>query len=548
MRYPGVSLILWFSIVAKGDFIKVNDPSGVSYLGVRNTTSKQDVFYGIPFAQPPTGALRFKPPQPWAPTDGRTLINATTNEQPICIQSAPITYDATVSEDCLYLSLWKPNNITAKIPVMVFIYGGGFLNGSAPAYPGDKILGAAFRLDKPVVYLAMNYRLGIYGFPPGQQSENAGALNLGLKDQRLALEWVNKNIELFGGDPTKVMIFGESAGAMSSSIDAEWISIKASGIPVNFARSVNEFEHSYTALPASYPPRQAAYEFIANATGCANDDFECLRNADAETLKQANYDVFKLPSNLVSLDPYPTAVGPTLSSGDPFLSRPPRQTIHEGKFAKVPFVCGTNLDEGTLFTTNPNTTQEVVSFLTTQLPGLTFGITNTSIVDQLLNYYPEDPGAGSPYNTGNNTFGKAAQYKRAASVIGDLIFEAPRRDFLQAARKLGIPSWSYQFAQTGLAPDSPELGVPHASEILFVVQYLPEEPESHVELGIDIIDYWISLAYNLNPSATGNPSRIAWPAYGAAAVSLKLEAANTTVIQDNYRGDGIDFIQSNILT
>ncbi|CCO27147.1 extracellular triacylglycerol lipase precursor [Rhizoctonia solani AG-1 IB] len=250
---------------------------------------------------------------------------------------------------------------------------------------------------------------------------------------------------------------------------------------------------TYAALPASYPPRQAAYDFVTNATGCVGGNFECLRNADDETLKQANYDVFKLPLDLVSLDPYPTAVGPTLSSGDPFLSRPPRQTIQEGKFAKVPFVCGTNLDEGTLFTTNPNTTQELVTFLTTQLPGLTFGTMNTTIVEQLLNYYPTDPGAGSPYNTGNNTFGKATQYKRAASVIGDLIFEASRRDFLQAATKLGFPSWSYQFAQTGLTPDLPELGVAHASEILFVVQYLPEQPQSHLELGAEIIDYWCGL-------------------------------------------------------
>ncbi|CEL60879.1 hypothetical protein RSOLAG1IB_04118 [Rhizoctonia solani AG-1 IB] len=534
------------SVHSKGDFVKVDDPSGVSYLGIRNTTSNQDVFYGIPFAQPPTGALRFRPPQPWTPADGEALVNATSNNRPICIQSTPITYDAIVSEDCLYLSLWKPNNSTTKLPVMVFIYGGGFLNGSAPAYPGDRILGAAFRLNKPVIYLAMNYRLGIYGFPPSQQSESAGALNLGLKDQRLALEWVNQKIELFGGDPTKVMIFGESAGAMSVGYQMMYEDGNTGGV-FRAALMQSGSPSTYAALPASYPPRQAAYDFVTNATGCVGGNFECLRNADDETLKQANYDVFKLPLDLVSLDPYPTAVGPTLSSGDPFLSRPPRQTIQEGKFAKVPFVCGTNLDEGTLFTTNPNTTQELVTFLTTQLPGLTFGTMNTTIVEQLLNYYPTDPGAGSPYNTGNNTFGKATQYKRAASVIGDLIFEASRRDFLQAATKLGVPSWSYQFAQTGLTPDLPELGVAHASEILFVVQYLPEQPQSHLELGAEIIDYWLSLAYNLDPSTTGNPSRAAWPQYGTVGNSLKLEAGNTTIIQDNYRRDGINFIQSNIL-
>jgi hypothetical protein len=82
-----------------------------------------------------------------------------------------------------------------------------------------------------------------------------------------------------------------------------------------------------------------------------------------------------------------------------------------------------NLDEGTIFTTNPETTEDVVSFLTTQLPGLTFGLTNKTAVNQLLKYYPSDPSAGSPYNTGNDTFGKAAQYKRAASIIGDLVFD-----------------------------------------------------------------------------------------------------------------------------
>ncbi|KDN45147.1 hypothetical protein RSAG8_05062, partial [Rhizoctonia solani AG-8 WAC10335] len=221
----------------------------------------------------------------------------------------------------------------------------------------------------------MNYRLGIYGFPPGKQSENAGALNLGLKDQRLALEWVNQNIERFGGDPAKVMIFGESAGAMSVGYQMMYKDGDIGGV---FRATLMQSgaPSTYTALPASYPPRQAAYNFIVNATGYA------------ELLKQANYDVLKLPPNLVSLDPYPTAIGPTLSSNDPFLSRPPRKTIQEGKFAKVPFVCGTNLDEGTLFTTNPSTRQDVISFLTTQLPGLTFGITNTTAVEQLLNYYP----------------------------------------------------------------------------------------------------------------------------------------------------------------
>ncbi|CAE6501471.1 unnamed protein product [Rhizoctonia solani] len=482
MRVLSVALLLWFSSITKCDTVTVTGPSGVSYLGVRNTTSKQDIFLSIPYAQPPVGALRFKPPQEWAPKSNTTLVNATAN-RPVCIQSTPIDY-SPVSEDCLHLSLWKPNNVTAKLPVMVWIYGGGFLNGSTQGYTGEAILNTAFQLGKPVVYLAMNYRLGIYGFPPGKQSEAAGALNLGLKDQRLALEWVKKNIGLFGGDPDRVMIFGESAGAMSVAYQMMYKDGENGGV-FRTALMESGAPSTYAALPASYPPRQAAYNFIANATGCSPNNFECLRNANADKLRQANYDVFQIPPNLRSPDPYPAAVGPTLSPGDPFLSRSPKETIRRGNFTRIPFVCGTNLDEGTIFTTNPATTEEVVSFLTTQLPGLTFGITNKTTVNQLLKYYLADPSAGLPYNMGNDTFSKAPQYKRAASVIGDLVFDAPRRDFLQVATKLGVSAWnvhyptanervlmdtprSYQWAQTGLS--LPEFGAAHSFDLSSVFQ------------------------------------------------------------------------------
>ncbi|KAF8608522.1 alpha/beta-hydrolase [Ceratobasidium sp. AG-I] len=544
LRLLKSAALLSLSLFVKADPVTVAGSSGVSYLGTRNTG--QDAFLGVPYAKPPTGSLRFRPPQAWAPTSNTVLVNATV-DKPICVQSTPVE-DSPVSEDCLYLSLWRPSNVTAttKLPVMVWIYGGGFLNGSTLYYYGDRIVQTSLQLNKPVIYVAMNYRLGIYGFPPGQQSEAAGALNLGLKDQRLALEWVKKNVGFFGGDASKVMIFGESAGAMSVAYQMMYNDGNIGGL-FRTALMQSGSPSTYAAVPASYPPRQAAYNFIANATGCSTGGFECLRSASASALQQANYDLIKIPDNLRSPDPYPAAIGPSLSAGDPFLSRSPKLAIRQGKFAKIPFVCGTNLDEGTIFTTNPNTTSDVVSFLTAQLPGLTFGITNTTTVNQLLNYYPTDPSAGSPYNTGNNTFGRSAQYKRAASVIGDVLFEAPRRDFLKVATSLNVPAWSYQFAQTGL--DDPQWGAAHSFELLSVFQYIPDGTEqSLIDQSVIIIDYWISLAYNLNPSATGNPSRTAWPPYGTTGKSLQLVAGNNTVIPDTYRAAGIDFIRSNILT
>lgn len=108
MRLMKSTVPLSLSLFAKADPITVVGSSGVSYLGVRNTTTGQDVFLGVPYAEPPTGSLRFKPPQAWAPTSNTTLVNATV-DKPICIQSAPIDY-SPVSEDCLYLSLCKSFN------------------------------------------------------------------------------------------------------------------------------------------------------------------------------------------------------------------------------------------------------------------------------------------------------------------------------------------------------------------------------------------------------------------------------------------------------
>ncbi|KAG8679150.1 hypothetical protein FRC09_019218, partial [Ceratobasidium sp. 395] len=173
----------------------------ISWVGLPNSTLGFDYFLGVPFAQPPTGPLRFKPPVPWSPSNKTQLVNATAYgascEQGID-QGLPLE-----SEDCLTLNIWRPRNITGKVPVLVWLYGGGFYFGTALGYPGDGIVNASIVTGKPVIYVAPNYRTGIFGFPPGQAAAKAGALNLGLKDQRLALEWVQQNIGYFGGDPNK---------------------------------------------------------------------------------------------------------------------------------------------------------------------------------------------------------------------------------------------------------------------------------------------------------------------------------------------------------
>ncbi|CAE6447304.1 unnamed protein product [Rhizoctonia solani] len=441
--------------------VAVDGANGVSYLGVRDVTLNQDIFQGIPFAQPPVGSLRFKPPVAWAPSATLTTINATALG-PSCHQGTSTA--APVSEDCLTLNIRKVSNSStnALLPVMVWIYGGGFYNGDVTGYTGRLLLPKAASLGKPITYVPSNYRLGVFGFPPGQASVNAGAQNLGLKDQRLALEWVHKNIAYFGGDPEKVTIFGESAGAISVAYQTMYNGGNIGGVFRGAIMQSGSPSSRNTPAPTN-AARESAYKFMVNATGCAKavNTFECLRSTPIDQLSKANQDVLTVPSELRSQDQGPVAFGPTVVPGDLFLPAKPADIIHSGRFARVPFINGVQLDEGTM-------------------PGLTFGITDTRAVQELLKYYPDDPAAGSPYGSNTELFGRPAQYKRLSSIIGDLLL-------------IVIMSYTFtQFLPTTLPPYfAAQYGVRHTGEILFVFQNLPASARPElVQLADSITNYW----------------------------------------------------------
>lgn len=180
-------------------------------VAVTSPATTLNVYQGIPFAQPPVGALRWAAPQPPANWSG-TL--AATQAGNVCPQASLAAGVSTGSEDCLYLNVWKPAGASAgaALPVMLYIYGGAFIigSGSAPLYNGAQLAAGG-----NVIVVTFNYRLGALGFLAASDSKVSLAGNFGLLDQRAAMQWVQTNIAAFGGDPSKVTIFGESAGAMS---------------------------------------------------------------------------------------------------------------------------------------------------------------------------------------------------------------------------------------------------------------------------------------------------------------------------------------------
>ncbi|KAG8745212.1 hypothetical protein FRC10_008524 [Ceratobasidium sp. 414] len=444
---------------------------------------------------------------------------------------------------------------------MVWIYGGGFYAGGISQYPGGSLVERATKIGKPVIYVAMNYRLGIFGFPPGQAAADTGASNLGLKDQRLALEWVQKNIAYFGGDPDKVVIFGESAGAISAGYQAFY---KGGNIGGAFRGMILE-SGSPASLPVfkpNDPIKAEAFALIANATGCDAQEsnvFECVRKAPSDVLKQANDDLMKLDPYYQAPGQAPTIFTATRSPGDDFFTDLPSELLHTGKFAKVPFINGVlkfpppgsaQLDEGTLFVngTSMNSEQDIINWATARFTGLDTGITNKTAIRELLGYYPDDPAAGSPYGTGNETFGQGVQYKRYASMFGDILFQAPRRDHLRTATKFGVKSWSYVFAEHPLG-FIPQLGVQHGAEIPFVMQTVgtvdPNASPELLDFSHIIGDYWINFAYNLDPNPKSNATGPNWPIYGKTSTALQLLTSNVTVFKDSARAQAVDFILSN---
>ncbi|KAH6917971.1 carotenoid ester lipase precursor [Coprinopsis sp. MPI-PUGE-AT-0042] len=446
---------------------------GGTFIG-GSTNDGVHFFKGIPFAEPPVGPLRLNLPKPIgaytgthnATQSGRGCPGTTSIHFPALLlgpgalpreaqdmvkavypnlansqdDSAPA--EGGEPEDCLTIDVYKPDTATAssKLPVLVWIYGGGFQEGSAASYNGAVIVKRSLRLKEPVVFASMNYRLGGFGFLPGKQVRDAGVGNLGLQDQREALRWVQKHIAAFGGDPTKVTMsvfpflsscffhlpttllysWGQSAGSIS--VGSQMVA--NNGVHESLFRGA--FLMSGAVAPTGpLENAQWTYDDVSRLAGCqgSQDSLECLRSVPFETLKKA------IDTHSVKFTWSGTHL-PWLPREDgKFFTANPMNLVQQGKIAKVPFVAGTVDDEGSIFSIpllNLTTTAHVKQWIQN-----TFAPTASSAsIDHVLSLYTADITQGSPYDTWILN-ALTPQFKRLASIQGDAVFEAPRRLFAQ---------------------------------------------------------------------------------------------------------------------
>lgn len=441
------------------------------------------IYKGIPFAAPPVGDLRWRAPQPHVPW--KEVLNAD-KFGPACMQ-VPIVMPAlgleplTVNEDCLYLNVWTPAKTPKdKVPVMVWIYGGGFTIGgtSMSQYDGRNLA------KKGVVLVSIAYRLGQLGFlasPELSKEQGGHSGNYGLMDQIAGLQWVKKNIGAFGGDTHRVTIFGESAGGISvSMLSASPLAkglftgaISESGGNFGPERHANEGGTNMVSLAAA-EKSGAAYLSKLGATSIV----DARKKTAGEILKAS-------PAGLGG-GPWPIFDGYVLL-GDQY------KLYEEGKYNDTPILVGTNSDEGALFvaTTTSAAYQSQIK--------AGYG----DYADKILAAYPGDTDAHA--------------LRSARDMFRDATFAWPTWAWARLQSKTGKGKvYVYDFSHRPPYPNAPQFkdwGAAHGGEIGFVFenfsQAMPAVP-ADLKVSDEVSSYWTNFAKTGDPNGAGLPN---WPAF-----------------------------------
>ncbi|MFF5144828.1 carboxylesterase/lipase family protein [Streptomyces sp. NPDC013157] len=460
-------------------------------------------FLGIPYAASPTGALRWKPPRPAARWAGVREATAFGDPCPVLPSG---NGPRSETEDCLDVNVWRPAGVRAgaRLPVHVFIHGGGLTNGSGAQNDESKLV-----RETGVIGVSLNYRLGVFGFLglPALTEEGGESGNYGFMDQQAALRWVQRNIAAFGGDPAAVTIDGESAGGWS--VCGHLVSPGSRGL---FARAMMQ-----SGSCPSEPQAQAetAGTAFARQAGCDSTDqaavLGCLRSASAGSLLDAS-----------------RAFSAAFVDGTPTFPVNVREAVGSGRFARVPLVVGANRDEGRTFA------QGYIGAGKEAYLAFVQGVAGDR-ADEVLARYPW------PESSGTYT---------AAYLVGAIMTDSGmiggiggcgQRSLVRTFERY-TPTYSYEFDhRTG--PGLTQIpgyvwGAGHAAELAYIwpsfdngTPIAPLFDAGERRLAREMTQYWGAF------TRTGRPHvarQSAWPAYHSGkGLTLSLRAGGRSVLIDD---------------
>ncbi|KAJ7089381.1 Alpha/Beta hydrolase protein [Mycena epipterygia] len=475
----GLGLILATALAAGATPLSTVTLDSSIFITALHTSTGIGYYRGVHFAGAPVGNLRWHAPVS-PPSMHLGHVDASQYGRACISTSANNSVPGSTSEDCLFGNVFiliatKP---TSKLPVLVYFHGGGFETGSAITAPPDNLIqGSA----KPFIFVTFQYCLGQFGFLAGSKVTEDGLMNAGLWDQRAALEWVQRYISAFGGDPTQVTIWGQSAGAGSTLY--------------HLVAENGQDRHIFHRAMGDSPPLLAmpthTNTFVedllaqfAGLAGCggARDTMSCLRSASTEQLA---FGGSAMLANLTSaLFPF----GPILDGK--FITQRPVEALRQGKFIHVPVLFGSNTNEGTHWsaelhnpaanTSEPDATEDTVyNFLTGQWPGLT-----RKMFDIAIGLHPASDFAN--FSLQGQQFYGEMRFICTALLIGGTFHDA------------GVPAFGYHW-------DNPILGSDHASELQMFYNIGEVFDPLNAQLAAAMRAYWMSFATDGVLQAAGAP-------------------------------------------
>ncbi|MGZ5985536.1 MAG: carboxylesterase/lipase family protein [Caulobacteraceae bacterium] len=446
-------------------------------------------FKGIPFAAPPVGPLRWRPPQPaaaWRDVRPAADYGHDCMQKPFPSDAAPL--GTAPAEDCLVLNVWRPADAKKALPVMVWIYGGGFVNGgsSPEVYAGDRFA------KQGVVFVSFNYRVGRFGFFgfPALTAEHPDEPkgNYGYMDEIAALKWVKRNIAAFGGDPNNVTVFGESAGG--GSVHMLLTSPEAKGL---FNKAIIESGGGRASLlgdrllSQSKPGLPSLEEIginFAKKNGVEGTDAAALAKLRALSADQVT-DGLNMASG--SGNP-PTYGGPVLDGK--IVTGPPQSTYRAGLQAKVPLIIGANSAD--------------------------IGFSRASTLDEMFAPF----GARKAQAMAAYKAGPSSDVRAVGAAVGmDKGMVEPARFTAAAFAAQGLKAFEYRFSYVADSMKAEwKSGAPHATEIPYVFDTVSAKYGKDLTAKDEAVaraanTYWVNFAKTGDPNGPGLPR---WPAYTPA--------------------------------
>lgn len=457
----------------------VQSPSG-PLRGTWLDAGRTAAFLGIPYAQPPVGALRFAAPRAapaWAPAQ----LDAT-RFKPACMQQGKLPADIGMAEDCLYLNVYRPAAApaNARLPVMVFLHGGRYWTGRSSENKGEYLANR-----ENVIVVTPAYRLNAFGFLADAQQARAGHTNAGIQDQQLALRWVARHIGAFGGDPTQVTLFGESAGAGSVLMH-----LLADGSRDLFQRAILQSTWQWRVPTLAEAARGT--QTLAKTHGCSAEGtaaLDCLRALPAAKL---------LPALADSHAFQPVVDGRLLQAQ-------PLRLLNAGRFHRdVPVLLGVNAQEGgfmAMSRTGWKKPHEAVTdavFEQAAKAALQPFYAPQQVDDMLSWYAPERASRGN--------------WQALRHLFGDFYIDCGSYAGAQAlVRRSRKPVYGYWFDHVSANHDKPFLGASHGDELPFLFDapvYPPGyafTPQDKV-LSQRMMASWAAMARRGDPRTAATPS------------------------------------------